>query len=321
VPAPSNQPIIEGLAANGIPKVSLNAYRLAAARMGTALPACGIDWSLLAAIGRVESDHGQFAGSVLLADGTSTPHIIGIALDGTRSALIGDSDGGRLDGDVVFDHAVGPMQFIPATWVAYQADGNGDRIADPFNVYDAALAAARYLCTAGGDLRARPGQIAAVLAYNDSDQYLAQVLALAGAYARGIPVAGLPITGPTTGKLPPVDTGVHLPVNPAPPPAGAKNPPKPKPHPTPTHASGSATPPGTRPAPAPTPSTPAPSTGNPTSATGTPGPTPISPGPATPPSDPPSTPAPVQTVIGGVLCTISLLGIPICPGAASGQTS
>ena len=54
------------------------------------------------------------------------------------------------------------MQFIPSTWMIYGADGNGDGIKDPFNIFDAALAAANYLCDAGGDLsttgRADPGR-------------------------------------------------------------------------------------------------------------------------------------------------------------------
>ncbi|HZE49248.1 MAG TPA: hypothetical protein VE074_06760, partial [Jatrophihabitantaceae bacterium] len=58
-PAPVTTPIISGLAANGIPTVALNAYRVAAARVGNTDPSCGIDWSLLAGIGRVESNHGR----------------------------------------------------------------------------------------------------------------------------------------------------------------------------------------------------------------------------------------------------------------------
>jgi hypothetical protein len=218
--------VISGLAANGIPKVALNAYRVAAARMAAVAPGCGIDWALLAGIGRVESDHGRFAGAVLHADGVSTPRIIGIALDGVGTALIRDTDHGRLDGDTVYDHAVGPMQFIPSTWAIYGADANGDGRADPFNINDAALTAARYLCAAGGNLRSRDGQVRAVLAYNHSDQYLAQVLALADAYRRGIAVTGVP-AGITSGPLPSItETGSIPPANPAAPPAGNAGAPK-----------------------------------------------------------------------------------------------
>ncbi|MDP9091865.1 MAG: lytic murein transglycosylase [Actinomycetota bacterium] len=221
-PAPVDPGVISGLAANGIPTVALNAYRVAAARLGNADPGCGIDWALLAGIGREESDHGRFAGAQLHADGTSTPRIIGIALNGVGTALILDTDHGRLDGDTVYDRAVGPMQFIPSTWAVYGTDADGNGIGDPFNINDAALTAARYLCSAGGDLRTRAGQVAAVLAYNHSDQYLAQVLALADAYRSGVPITGIPV-GNVSGALPPVNShGTPPPANPG---APTANPP------------------------------------------------------------------------------------------------
>ncbi|HEV7192123.1 MAG TPA: lytic murein transglycosylase [Jatrophihabitantaceae bacterium] len=220
-PAPVNNAVISGLAANGIPTVALNAYRVAAARLAHAQPGCGIDWALLAGIGREESDHGQFAGAVLHADGVSTPRIIGIPLNGNGTALIRDTDHGVLDGDTVYDHALGPMQFIPSTWAIYGTDANGDGKADIFNINDAALTAARYLCAAGGNLRTHAGQVAAVLAYNDSAQYLAQVLALADAYRRGVSISGLPV-GNVSGTLPPVGThGAPPPANPGAPTANA----------------------------------------------------------------------------------------------------
>jgi membrane-bound lytic murein transglycosylase B len=199
---PAGPPEITGLAANGIPNVALNAYRVAAARMANAEPSCGIDWSLLAGIGRVESNHGRFGGAALNPDGSTTPKIIGPPLDGGQFAYIGDSDNGAWDGDRTYDRAVGPMQFIPSTWRAYAVDADGNGTTDPTNINDATLGAAHYLCTAGGDLRSNAGQRRAVLAYNHSDSYVAQVLALAAAYASGIPVADLPLIGNTTGAIP-----------------------------------------------------------------------------------------------------------------------
>jgi Transglycosylase SLT domain len=212
-PAAAGPAAVTGLAANGIPLVALNAYRLAAARLASAQPGCGIGWELLAGIGRVESNHGRYGGARLSPTGESSPHILGAALDGTTYDYIADTDGGRLDADPRYDHAVGPMQFIPSTWAMYGIDGNGDGVASPFNINDAALAAARYLCAAGGDLRTADGQRRAVLAYNHSDEYLALVLGTAAAYATGTPL-NEPVRGVTTGGLPPVDTSWLPPVNP-----------------------------------------------------------------------------------------------------------
>jgi membrane-bound lytic murein transglycosylase B len=222
--APVTHGVISGLAANGIPQVALNAYRVAAARMADVEPGCGIDWALLAGIGREESDHGRFAGAVLHADGVSTPSIIGPALDGVHWDYVpAPANGLALDGDAKYAHALGPMQFIPSTWATYGTDATGDGRSDIFNINDAALGAARYLCAAGGDLRSHAGEVRAVLAYNHSDEYLAQVLALADAYRRGVPVTGLPV-GITTGALPKVtDTGYIPPVNPGPPTAVEKS--------------------------------------------------------------------------------------------------
>ena len=219
-PAPVTQHQIVLLAANGIPRIALNAYRVAAARMDNADPACGIGWWLLAGIGRVESDHGQFAGATLNADGTSTPRIIGPALNGKNGyPLIPSTDNGLFDGDKVYAHAVGPMQFLPSTWYEYASDGNNDGTADPFDINDAALAAARYLCAAGGNLASPANQAVAVYTYNHSDIYVAEVLALANDYKNGIKVSGIPVIGPTTGDLPPVGPAPTQPANPATPPA------------------------------------------------------------------------------------------------------
>lgn len=223
------------LAADGIPQTALVAYQLAARREATLRPSCHVPWPLLAAIGRVESDHGRFAGAVLLSDGTSTKPIIGPALNGDGVALIRDTDHGRLDGDPVYDHAVGPMQFIPSTWAGYGVDVDGHGQPDPFNLFDAAAAAADYLCTAGGDLATGASQQRAVLAYNHSTDYLNSVLGLEILYAHGagVVVPAVPVTAPTTRPTLP-------PVNPGPPPAvtppAHPKPPQPSPVPSPSHS-------------------------------------------------------------------------------------
>lgn len=169
-------------AATGIPERAVASYAGAELRLRAELPGCGVDWATLAGIGWVESHHGEIDGRVLGADGRPVPEVIGIALDGTSTALIRDTDGGALDGDATWDRAVGPMQFIPGTWERYAADGDGDGETDPHQLDDAVLAAARYLCAAGGDLTRGEGWIAAVAAYNDSDAYNARVAEATSSY-------------------------------------------------------------------------------------------------------------------------------------------
>jgi membrane-bound lytic murein transglycosylase B len=192
--------VTTALDASGIPEVALEAYQRAAAALAVRDAACHVPWQLLAAIGRVESDNGLFGGAVLLPDGYGTRPIYGIPLDGRNGvALIRDTDGGKLDGDPNFDRAVGPMQFIPSTWALYGADGNGDGKKDPNNIFDATLAAADYLCAGGGDLANPAQEAAAVLRYNDADEYVHVVLALAASYEHGdfaaVPTAGPVATG------------------------------------------------------------------------------------------------------------------------------
>lgn len=166
-----------------IPPRALAAYAGAALVVAEESPACGLGWNTLAGIGFVESEHGTIHGSTIDEDGTARPGIIGIPLDGTASLVVRDSDGGALDGDSVWDRAVGPMQFIPETWDQWGTDGDGDGTADPQNIDDSALAAGRYLCAAGGDLTAPDGWIAAVHAYNPSVDYNNRVADAAAHYA------------------------------------------------------------------------------------------------------------------------------------------
>ena len=92
-----------------------------------------------------------------------------------RLALIRDTDGGRLDQDTVFDRAVGPMQFIPQTWNLFDSDGNADGRNDPQNIYDASLAAARYLCASTKTMSTVVGRQQAYFAYNHDTEYTAAV--------------------------------------------------------------------------------------------------------------------------------------------------
>ena len=169
--------------ATGIPERALQAYASAALVSGREDPECAIGWNTLAGIGWVESRHGVIFDGTIEADGTALPHIFGVSLDGDGVALIPDSDGGEIDGDASVDRAVGPMQFIPGTWRSWRVDAGGDGDEDPHNIDDASLAAAHYLCRAGGDLATEDGWRAGVLAYNRSESYAADVARAAVGYA------------------------------------------------------------------------------------------------------------------------------------------
>ena len=168
--------------ATGIPARALAAYALAHVSIADEEPACGIDWTTIAAIGAIESDHGSHADSVLGDDGYPQPAIVGRALDGNGVAKIDDTDGGVLDGDATWDRAVGPMQFIPSTWERWGSDANGDGAADPNQIDDAALAAARYLC-ASGSMTTPDGWRAAVYSYNHDNDYVDKVARVAIEFA------------------------------------------------------------------------------------------------------------------------------------------
>ncbi|WP_442791093.1 lytic transglycosylase domain-containing protein [Nocardia sp. NBC_01327] len=163
----------------GIGVVALEAYGYAAALMARSRPECGIGWTTVAAIASVESQHGTHSGAHVADDGKVTPPIRGRALDGSPGvAKILDADGNPV-------RAMGPFQFIPETWQRWGMDANGDGIADPDNIDDAALTAARYLCASGGDLTGAPGWQQALLTYNQSTTYMSTVRYRAAAYSVG----------------------------------------------------------------------------------------------------------------------------------------
>ncbi|HLK44211.1 MAG TPA: lytic transglycosylase domain-containing protein [Thermoleophilia bacterium] len=107
-------------------------------------PYCpGLPWSVLAAIGRIESDHDRNPG---------------VSSAGAR----------------------GPMQFLPSTWAEYGIDGDGDGVADIMSPADAIPSAAHYLCANGGG---QPATLAsAIWNYNHDANYVALVLATAVRY-------------------------------------------------------------------------------------------------------------------------------------------
>ncbi len=217
----------------GIPAAVLSAYQGAAGRLAVERPRCGLPMVLLAAIGKVESGHAR-GGRVDQAGRTVTP-ILGPVLNGGPGiAAIRDTEGGSLDGDAVWDRAVGPMQFIPGTWATWGADATADGIRDPHNIRDAATAAGRYLCAGGRDLSEPEGLRAAILSYNRSAAYLRIVLTWMATYARGtvaIPVGSAPAEGSDSGRSPSGTPPVPVPT-PQHPPTATEPAPMPQPNPT-----------------------------------------------------------------------------------------
>jgi membrane-bound lytic murein transglycosylase B len=286
---------------NGIPSAALAAYQRAETIINAADTSCHVSWQLIAAIGRVESDHGRYGGNSLDDEGVATPGIVGVRLDGRGpTAEIRDTDAGRLDGDQRFDRAVGPMQFIPSTWSVVGVDADSDGRRDPQDIDDASLAAAVYLCSGRDDLATTAGRRAAVYRYNHSKEYVDLVLAIMAAYLEGdytsVPnatVAGGYLVpqfprGGSTGGAPstpgPKDGGGD---GPGPTDGGPDGP-----APTPT--------PGTPPQPSPTPGTPTPTPTTPPKPrpTGTASPTPTTPVPVpTVPLPTPTLPLPTPTLL------------------------
>lgn len=123
---------------------------------GAATSCPGLSWTVLAAIGKVESDHG-------------------------RSVEAGVHTGENSAG------AAGPMQFLAGTWASYGIDADGDGIADRYEPADAVYGAARYLCANGGGTAS--GLHDAIYAYNHAEWYVQDVLRQAAAYGAVGPLA------------------------------------------------------------------------------------------------------------------------------------
>ncbi|MFF3952544.1 lytic murein transglycosylase [Streptomyces sp. NPDC001890] len=244
-PGTSTNLPVTGSAESGIPASILAAYKKAEQTVAGSDAACRLPWQLLAAIGKVES--GQARGGRVDANGTTFSPILGPVLDGRGFAMIKDTDNGAYDGDSTHDRAVGPMQFIPSTWATWGQDGNGDGRKDPNNIYDAALAAGRYLCAGSRDLSLAADLDRAVLSYNHSDAYLRTVRSWFDYYKRGtheIP-DGTGAVPPGLGSGADRDTGSP---SPSPSPSGGG---KPTPSPGPSKPGGGGSP---DPTPEPTPS-------------------------------------------------------------------
>ncbi|MEI6266859.1 MAG: lytic transglycosylase domain-containing protein [bacterium] len=96
--------------------------------------------------------------------------------------------------------ALGPMQFMPATFSAYAQDGDGDGVKSIFNVSDAIFSAANNLATNG----ASTGKMyQALYNYNHSDEYVKKVLDKAKVFGyKELPVVIAPTPLPIITAVP-----------------------------------------------------------------------------------------------------------------------
>lgn len=162
----------------------------------------GLPWTVLAAIGSIESRHGS--GHLDPSTGEVSPRILGPALDG-RGGFARIPDPTSPDG---WAHAQGPMQFLPSTWERWArlAPGRPAGAApSAHNAWDAIWTAAAYLCGTTGritDVRA------AILTYNHSGSYVSRVLAKAAEYNAASRVAPTGAAGMVCPVAAPVRHGI-----------------------------------------------------------------------------------------------------------------
>jgi membrane-bound lytic murein transglycosylase B len=248
-------PVAADLAASGIPAPAMRAYKKAARWAAANDSSCGLKWELLAAIGRVESGHGTTGDSVMTWSGASVPGIYGPVLDGRGPfALIRDTEDGRVDRDKKYDRAVGPMQFLPASWAVVGRDGDGDGKVRVQDIDDAALGAAIYLCAGKLSTSTAEGLRSNIFRYNRSDAYVDLVIGVMQQYGARVPKV-VPAEKPpakkkstTTKKKKPSTSTSSGSTTPKPAPAPSTTP-KPSPSPSPTTTAPPSEPPATSPPP------------------------------------------------------------------------
>ncbi len=209
------QQIIATASTSGIPSAALSAYQRAETVINAADTGCRLSWQLIAAIGRVESNHGRANGNTLDDNGLATPGIFGVPLNGSnRTTEIVDTDAGQFDNDPSYDRAVGPMQFIPSTWSVVGVDADGDGVRNPQDIDDAALGTAVYLCSGSDDLGTDAGRRGAVFRYNHSQSYVDLVLDIMDAYLQG-DFTSIPNGTVMAGELTHTPPPLHVPGTPS----------------------------------------------------------------------------------------------------------
>lgn len=170
-------PVMAGEGPLAIPELVLYAYRAAEMQLAVDEPECALPWHLLAAIGRISSQHADSRRTDVVGT-LATPRVA----PGT----------GRL----------GPMQLPPAVWAQFAGDGNADGAADPQNVFDSTLAAGRWLCSDGARLAEPEARARAAALFDPSPGFVSNVQAWSAAYEKGAAVAPTVVVPPATPLVP-----------------------------------------------------------------------------------------------------------------------
>lgn len=175
-PAGAAEASIFGEGPAAIPELVYYAYRAAEMQMAVDNPECGVPWNLLAAIGRVASQHA----------------------DGGRTDILGTLTAPK----IAPDGALGPMLLPAGAWEEHRADGNADGTEDPQNVFDATLAASAWMCATGVPVREPDGEARAVALFDGSPEFLANVREWSATYAKGAEVAEAAMAPPPARPVP-----------------------------------------------------------------------------------------------------------------------
>ncbi len=182
-----------------IPDAALAAYQRSAAVMDKASPGSRLHWTLLAAVGRVLTDHGLRGDHRVDDRGNVRPGIVGKPVLARGGQRVGDTEAGLLDKDRRFDRPVGPMLLTPADWSVVGVDGDTDGKRNPQDLDDASLALAVLLCAPGENLRTTEGKRAALPRINESPDFVRAVLEVEADYRRQLRSGAVQVeTGPLT---------------------------------------------------------------------------------------------------------------------------
>ncbi|WP_139982506.1 lytic transglycosylase domain-containing protein [Nocardioides litoris] len=172
-----------------VPEEAAASYQLAEVVLGASRVGCAVPWTVLAAMGRVTSDHG------LVRPGRPT------------AGRLRDTDRGAVDGSRRRDRPVGPLRLLPQTWARVAVDADDDGVRDPRDLDDATLGLGVLLCSLEPALREpgrRPGALARALRQvRPEAAYVRTVLRTARGYRADVRAGAAVPTAPVVVEHPP----------------------------------------------------------------------------------------------------------------------